>query len=94
MKIICWNIQGMHSTSKRAVIKVVVSSVREFLFFQEKKMELIDDNIMRSICPWSHFHFVMFPSIGASGKTLIAWNALYCQKLDEFVGRYSTSVHF
>lgn len=53
-------------------------------------MELIDDNIMRSICPWSYFHFIMFPSIGASGKSLIAWNGLYCQKLDEFVGRFST----
>ena len=93
MKIVSWNIRGMNSVSKRAVIKEVVKSCKgEWLVFQETKMEVIDANIIRSVFPWSQCQFVMCPSTGASGGILIAWNEVNWQKQDEFVGRYSVSV--
>lgn len=53
MKIISWNVRGMNSVSKRAVLKgMVQSSKGECLFVQETKMEMIDDQIIRSISPW------------------------------------------
>ena len=85
MKIISWNVRSMNSVSKRAVLKgMVQSSKGECLFVQETKMEMIDDQIIRSISPWPSYQYVMCPS-GASGGILVLWNAKFWQKLDEFV---------
>lgn len=43
MKLISWNVRGMNSVPKRAVIKDCFRSTKgEFLFLQETKMEVIN----------------------------------------------------
>lgn len=46
---------------------VVLSFKGECLFIQETKMENIDDQIIRLICPWFNGLFSMSHSVGASG---------------------------
>ena len=93
MKLLSWNVCGMNSVSKRVVLKGMVQSFKgECLFLQETKMEVIDIQIIRSICLWSNSEFAMCPSIGASGGILLVWNAVYWQKMDEFVGGFTVSV--
>ena len=90
MKLLSWNVRGMNSVSKRVVLKGMVQSFKgECLFLQETKMEIIEIQIIRSICPWSNSQFGMCPSIGASGGILLVWNAIYWQKMDEFVRRFT-----
>ena len=93
MKIISWNIRRMNSMSKRAVLKCMILSFQgECVFIQETKMEVLDAQVIRAICPWSDCQVAFCPSIGASGGILIVWTAVFWQKLDEFVGRFSVSV--
>ena len=74
MKLMSWNVRGMNSVLKQAVMKGVFCCFKEeCLFIQETKMEEIDDQIIRSICPWSSFQFVTSPSVGASGGILLVW---------------------
>ena len=92
MKLCLWNIRGMNSIAKSAVLKGMVRSFQgEFLFIQETKMENIDAHIVSSIFPWLNCQFVFRPSVGAWG-ILLVWNAVYWYKVDEFVGRFSVSV--
>ncbi|RWR95161.1 hypothetical protein CKAN_02449000 [Cinnamomum micranthum f. kanehirae] len=61
----------MNSASKRAVMKGTFQSYKgECLFIQETKMESIDDQIMRSFCPWRSCRYASCPSIGAYGVLL------------------------
>lgn len=93
MKLLCWNVHGMNSASKRAVMKELFKSYRgECLFIQETKMESNTDPILRLFCPWRSCQYAFCPSIGASGGILLVWNAALWQKLDEFVGRFTVSV--
>ena len=55
-------------------------------------MENIDAHIVSSICPWSNYQFVFHPPADASGGILLGWNVIYCNKVDEFLGRFSVSV--
>lgn len=90
MKLMSWNVRGMNSVSKQAVMNGVFCCFKgECLFIQETKMEEIDYQIIRSICPWSSFQFVTSPSVGASGGILLVWNAIFWQKMDEYVGSFS-----
>lgn len=55
-------------------------------------MEIIDTQVIRSICFWPDYQFSLCPSIGASGGVLLLWNATLWHKLDEFLGRFSVSI--
>lgn len=54
-------------------------------------MEIIDDQVIRSICPWLSFQFVFRPSIGAYGGILLVSNDACWQKMDKFVRRFFVS---
>lgn len=55
-------------------------------------MEIIDTQVIRSICFWPDYQFSLCPSMGASGGVLLLWNATLWHKLDEFLGRFSVSI--
>lgn len=52
------------------------SAKAEFLFLQETKMEVIDDVMVRSLCPFRDHSFVFCPSIGRLGGILLVWNSV------------------
>lgn len=93
MKFISWNASGMNQLAKRVVIKDAIKFVGgAFLFFQETKMEIIDEKVIRSLCAFSNFGFVICPSKGASGGILLIQNSDLWQQLDVHVGFFSVSV--
>lgn len=58
----------IHFVSKRLVIKGAIKSIKgEFLFFQETKMDVIDDAVVSSLFPFHDPSFVFCPSTGRSG---------------------------
>ena len=77
MKLLCWNVREMNSASKKAVMKGLSKCYRECIFIQETKMERIDDQILRSFCPWRNSQYVFCLSIGASRGILLVQNAAF-----------------
>lgn len=72
MKLISWNVRGMDSDSKRSMIKgVIKSAIGEFLLLWETKMEVIDAQMVRSICTFHNPSYVFRPSEGMSGGILL-----------------------
>lgn len=75
MKIISWNVRGMNSVDTRVVIKDAIKSARgAFLFFQETKMEVIDEKVVKSLCVFSNVNFAFCPSRGLSRGILLVWH--------------------
>ena len=88
MKLVTWNVRGMNSVSKRAVMKGVIRSCKgECVFIQETKMEVIENQVINSFCPWSNGQFVMGPSIGSAGGILLVWNAAFGIRLMNILGK-------
>lgn len=91
--MLSWNVRGLYSDVKRAILKGVFQSVKgECLFIQETKMEVIEAQVVRSFCPWPDGQFVMSSLIGVAGGILLVWNSALWHKLDEYVGRFSVFV--
>lgn len=64
MKLASWNVRGMNSAEKHAIIKVVIKTVNaEFLFVQETKMEVINVKVACSISAFPDGNYV-FCSFG------------------------------
>lgn len=50
MKIVSWNMRGLSSSTKRAVLKSSLRAVKmEIFLFQETKLEIIDNCVVRSL---------------------------------------------
>lgn len=93
MKFISWNARGMNSVAKRAVMKDVLTSAGgAFFFFQETKMEVIDEKVIRSLCALQNFNFVFCPSKGVFGGVLLFWNSDMWPQVGVHIGLYSVSV--
>lgn len=68
----------MNSVSKRVVVKGVIQSIKgECVFIQETKMEIIENQVVKSLCPWSNCHFVLGPSVGSASGVLLVWKCCF-----------------
>lgn len=55
-------------------------------------MEVIDGNVVRSMCAFPNADYVFAPSIGASGCIILLRNSMLWLKLDEFISSFSVPV--
>nr|XP_033512517.1 uncharacterized protein LOC117277208 [Nicotiana tomentosiformis] len=75
VKILSWNVRGMNDPNKRVIIKV---GVREWganlVCFQETKMEVLSDAIVRSVWGSSWVKYDWIPAVGSARGILLMWD--------------------
>jgi hypothetical protein len=71
--LVCWNVCGLHSGARRAlVVDTVVQERTSLLYLQETKMNIIDDSFISSLVG-INFGYAYLPAIGTRGAILIDW---------------------
>jgi exonuclease III len=73
-KILIWNVRGLNSTARQDFVRMLVQAIRaDVVCLQETKMETISQRLVLSTLGPDFCHFLVRPSVGASGGILIAW---------------------
>lgn len=94
-KILSWNVRGLNEGVKRLRVRNLLRQWKENIFcLQETKLEIISNNIVRSLwsCPFVDWCYLA--SCGASGGMLIMWNKRIVEKIDVFVGEFVPAYSF
>lgn len=52
-------------------------------------MVIVNESIIRSLQP---YEYVVKPSVGATGGSLVTWNSFYWMKKGELIGDFSKSI--
>lgn len=90
MKIVSLNVRGLGSSVKRVAIKTNLILIKsDITLFQEAKMAIVNESIIRSLQP---YEYVVKPSVGATGGSLVTWNSFYWMKKGELIGDFSKSI--
>lgn len=92
MKAISWNLRGLGSIVKRAIIKEVIHTfIADLLLLQETKLSSMSYPIIRVLWDNRQCCWVSLDEVGTSGGILLRWNnRLYTMK-DHFIGAFSVS---
>ena len=94
MKVLCWNIRGLGSPSKRATIKSLIFSYDpDFVILTESKisnLQLLNKNILWNK-PGIHWHAL--PSTGSSGSIIVLWDDTKFKVNNIKVGSHSISIN-
>jgi hypothetical protein len=88
-KILSWNVRGLNEGVKRLRVRNLLRQWKENIFcLQETKLEIISNNIVRSLwgCPFVDWCYLA--SCGASGGLLIMWDKRILEKIDVFMGEF------
>ena len=94
LKILFWNVRGLHERDKRLQIKNLIRMWQaDIICIQETKMELITRGFVRSLWGCHYVDLVYLGSLGASGGILVMHSRVV-EKLKEAVGHYSVSCRF
>jgi exonuclease III len=73
--ILVWNMRGLNSPARRTVIRGVVHLYRPAVVcFQESKVAVVDQAIVRECCGPLYSEFWYSPAAGTRGGILLAWN--------------------
>ncbi|XP_010252447.1 PREDICTED: uncharacterized protein LOC104594028 [Nelumbo nucifera] len=95
MKIPSWNVRGIGSARKRALIKEVIKKYDpDIVFIQESKRMEFNDRWARSVWKARGISWVAAPSWGASGGIVTMWNKDVALGMGELIGKYSVSLNF
>ena len=95
LKILSWNVRGLHEKDKRFRIRNLLKLWRPHIIcFLETKLELITQGIVRNIWGSHHLDWVYLGSNGASGGILLMWDTRVVEKVEEAVGIFSVSCKF
>lgn len=90
MKIVSLNVRGLGSSVKRVAIKTNLILIKsDITLFQEAKMAIVNESIIRSLQP---YEYVVKPSVGATGGSLVTWNSFCWMKKGELIGDFSKSI--
>jgi exonuclease III len=94
-KILSWNVRGLNVSVKRLRVRNLLRQWKaNIICLQETKLEIISNNIVRSLwgCPFVDWCYSA--SYGASGGMLIMWDKRIVEKIDVFVGEYVFACSF
>jgi exonuclease III len=73
--ILVWNVRGLNSPARRAVVKGVVYLYRPAIVcFQESKLAAVDLAIINDCCGPTLSEFLFSPAMGTRGGIILAWN--------------------
>ncbi|KAK8626056.1 hypothetical protein V6N13_133708 [Hibiscus sabdariffa] len=74
MCVLSWNVRGLGSQIKHKAIKSLLRKQRvEMTFLVDPKLELVSDDVVKSIWWTDVFRYEFVPSLGSSGGILVIW---------------------
>lgn len=94
-KIISWNVKGLNEGVKQLrVINLLRQWKANIICLQETKLEIIFNNLVRSLwgCPFVDWCYLA--SCSAFGGMLIMWDKRIVEKIDVFVGEFVLACSF
>ena len=95
LKIMSWNVRGLHDPDKRMVIKSMVRRHKpDLVCFQETKMKEMSDRIVRSLGIGRNLGWVSLDARGSAGGVLVIWDKRVLEGLEAEVGSFSISCSF
>jgi endonuclease/exonuclease/phosphatase family metal-dependent hydrolase len=72
LRLISWNVRGLNQGCERLKIRILLRQWKaDIICLQETKMELISNNIVRSLWGCQFLDLCYLPSSGASGGILL-----------------------
>ena len=87
LKILFWNVRGLHGRDKRLQIKNRIRMWRaDIICIQETKVELITRGFVRSLWRCHYVDWVYLGSLGASGGILVMWDRRVVEKVRRSCG--------
>ncbi|KAG6660373.1 hypothetical protein CIPAW_03G101600 [Carya illinoinensis] len=85
-KILSWNVHGLNEINKRQRIKNLLREWRaDIVCFQEKKLKLVNQKIVRSVWSCLYVDWVYLASNGASDGILVMWDKRVMEKMEEYI---------
>ncbi|KAJ9695145.1 hypothetical protein PVL29_010576 [Vitis rotundifolia] len=95
LKILSWNVRGVNDKSKRKIIKDVVRKQRaDLLCFQETKMQVMSEEVVRSLGLGRFMEWRALDAIGSAGGILVCWDKRTLEIVDWEVGLFFISCKF
>ena len=87
LKILFWNVRGLHERDKRLQIKNLIRMWRaDIICIQETKVELITRGFVRSLWGCHYVDWVYLGSLGALGGILVMWDRRVVEKVRRSCG--------
>lgn len=94
MNIISWNVRGIGSKEKRALVESFIQQHHpSVVILQETKISKVDRFIVKSLWSSRNIAWAFKGSIGASGGIIILWNNPVLSVTDIKVGSFSLTIH-
>lgn len=93
LNFLSWNVRGLNEKDKRIAVRQTVLLERPHIIcFQETKMSLMSDKIIKETCGRRLNQFNTLPAIGTRGGILLSWSLTNFTKLQENSGTFCISV--
>jgi exonuclease III len=88
-EILSWNVRGLNDGGKRLTIRNLIRQWKSnIICLQETKLEIISNNIVRSLWGCHFVDWYYLASCGASGGILLMWDKRIVEKIDVYVGEF------
>ena len=95
LRVLSWNVRGMHDPDKRMVIKSMVRKHKpDLVCLQETKMKEMSDRVVKSVGIGRNLGWVSLDARGAAGGVLVMWDKRVLEGLEFEVGSFSISCRF
>lgn len=94
MKILTWNVRGLGSPSKRALIKNFISSYcPDFVILTEIKLQNVSKRTIKSIWSLISINWLFLKANGRSGDIILMWDDLRHSVTNYIEKEYSISTN-
>ena len=95
LRILSWNVIGLHDPDKRMVIKLMVRKHKpDLVSFQETKMKEMSDRFVRSLGVGMNLGWVSLNARGTAGGVLLLWDKRVLERLEVEVNSFAISCRF
>jgi len=94
-KILSWNVRGLNEGGKRLRVRNLIRQWKsDIICLQETKLEIISNNIVRSMWVCEFVDWCYLASCGASCGILLMWDMRLVEKIEEYVGEFVLACSF
>ena len=94
LRILSWNVIGLHDPDKRMVIKLMVRKHKpDLVSFQETKMKEMSDRFVRSLGVGMNLGWVSLNARGTAGEVLLQWDKRVLERLEVEVGSFVSGLY-
>lgn len=93
LNICSWNVRGLGKEEKWWVVKDLVRRWKVNVFsLQETKLQFINRKMRRDLWGRCSFDCIHKPTVGRSGRILVAWESLVLEMVEHRIWEVSVSV--